>query len=247
MLKKLNDRAAIVTGAASGIGAASARAFAAEGARVLAVDMAPEGLAVLAGEGIATLALDVSEPDAPERMVQAAMARFARLDVVFANAGVARHALAAETTDAAWDLQLAVNLTAPFRLARAAAPHLAKSPAGRILVTSSVMAEGADYGLAAYSASKAGLLGLVRSLALEWGKHGVTANAILPGAIATGMTQGAWDAAPGAADVWAKKAALRRLGAPEDIARVAAFLAGDDAGFITGQAITVDGGLTLRV
>jgi NAD(P)-dependent dehydrogenase (short-subunit alcohol dehydrogenase family) len=247
MSNSLLNRAAIVTGAASGIGAASARAFAAAGAKVLAVDLAPEGLAALAEEGLATLALDVAAPDAPERMVQEALARFSRLDIVFANAGVARHALAAETTDEAWDLQLAVNLTAPFRLARAAAPHVAKSPAGRILVTSSVMGEGTDYGLAAYCASKAGVLGLVRNLALEWGKHGVTVNAILPGAIATGMTRGVWDATPGTAEAWAKKAALRRLGQPEDIARVAAFLASDEAGFITGQAITVDGGLTLRV
>jgi NAD(P)-dependent dehydrogenase (short-subunit alcohol dehydrogenase family) len=109
------------------------------------------------------------------------------------------------------------------------------------------MAEGTNYGLAGYCASKTGVLGLVRTLALEWGKHGVTANAILPGAIATGMTKPLWEAHPEIAELWAKKAALRRVGQPEDVARLAVFLASDAASFITGQAIAVDGGLTLRV
>ena len=171
----------------------------------------------------------------------------APLQALGARLHTANLAEPAEMDDAAWDLQLAVNLSAPFRLARAAAPHLAQSPAGRVLVTASVMAEGTDFGLAGYCASKAGVLGLVRTLALEWGKHGVTANAILPGAIATGMTKPLWEARPEIADVWAKKAAVRRLGQPEDVARLALFLASDAAAFITGQAITVDGGLTLRL
>ena len=243
----LHGRVALVTGAASGIGYAAVEAFIAEGAQVLAVDCNGEGMAPLQALGARLHIADLAEPAAADEAVAAAVAAFGRLDVLFANAGVVRNALAAEMDDAAWDLQLAVNLSAPFRLARAAAPHLAQSPAGRVLVTASVMAEGTDFGLAGYCASKAGVLGLVRTLALEWGKHGVTANAILPGAIATGMTKPLWEARPEIADVWAKKAAVRRLGQPEDVARLALFLASDAAAFITGQAITVDGGLTLRL
>ena len=134
-----------------------------------------------------------------------------------------------------------------FRLCRQAIPLLVKSPAGRIISTASVMAEGTDYGLAAYCASKAGVGGLTRSLALELGKHGVTANYLMPGAIRTGMTGPLWDQRPDVAEIWAKKSVLRRLGEPMDLAKAALFLASDDAGFVTGQGLAVDGGLTLRV
>ena len=109
------------------------------------------------------------------------------------------------------------------------------------------MAEGSGMGLAAYSASKSGVQGFTRALAIELGKYGVTANWLLPGAIRTGMTQGLWDQRPEIADTWANKAVLRRLGEPDDIAKVALFLAGDDSGFVTGQGLCVDGGLSLRV
>lgn len=241
----LADRVAIVTGAASGIGRASAAAMAEAGARVLAVDLPGRGL--LAPAGGALLEQDVVGREAPEAIVAAALARFGRLDILMNNAGVARNALAEATSDADWDLTLAVNLTAPFRLARAAIPHLKASRAGRIINVASVMAEGTDYGLAAYCASKAGVAGLTRTLALELGKSGITANFLLPGAIRTGMTTPLWEARPEVAEVWAKKAALKRLGQPEDLARVAVFLASDAAAFVTGQGLTVDGGLMLRV
>ena len=149
-------------------------------------------------------------------------------------------------SDEAFDHVLAVNLRAVFRLCREAIPFLIQSDHGRIISTSSVMANGTDYGLTAYCASKAGVLGLTRTLALELGKHGVTVNAVLPGAIATGMTKASFDQ-PEIAAVWAKKSVLRRLGQPVDVARVALFLASDDAGFVTGQALAADGGLTLRI
>jgi NAD(P)-dependent dehydrogenase (short-subunit alcohol dehydrogenase family) len=122
-----------------------------------------------------------------------------------------------------------------------------KSQAGRIINIASVTAEGTDYGLAAYCAAKAGVAGLTRTLALELGKHGVTANYLLPGAIRTGMTSPLWNARPEVADIWAKKAVLRRLGEPIDLARAALFLASDDGGFVTGHGLVVDGGLTLRI
>jgi 3-oxoacyl-[acyl-carrier protein] reductase len=244
-LSRLQDRAAIVTGAASGIGRASAELFASEGARVLAVDRPGSDL-TFAHPAIIGLGQDVATDDAPEAIVGAAIKAFGKLDILFNNAGVGANALAANMTDEQWDWVMSINIRAVFRLSRAAIPHLVASPAGRIVSTASVMAQGTDYGLAAYCAAKAGVLGLTRTLALELGKHGVTANAVMPGAIVTGMTQASF-ANPAAAEVWAKKSVLRRLGEPIDVARVALFLASDDGGFVTGQAIAADGGMTLRI
>jgi len=244
-MARLDGRAAIVTGAASGIGRASAELLAQEGARVLAVDRPGSDLA-FETQGVSPLEADVTHDSSPGLVVSSALERFGRLDVLFNNAGVGANALAAQMTDEAWDAVQAVNLRAVFRLCRTAIPHLIQSPAGRIINTASVMAEGTDYGLAAYCASKAGVVGLTRTLALELGRHGVTANAIMPGAIQTGMTAASFARAE-VAEVWAKKSVLRRLGQPIDIARVALFLASDDAGFVTGQAIAADGGLMLRI
>ena len=244
-MDRLKDKIAIVTGAASGIGRASAELFAAEGARVLAVDRPGSDLS-FQGAGITALAADLTEADAPARIIGAVTAAHGGLDILYNNAGVSNSTFAQDMTDEAFDRVLAVNLRAVFRLTREATPLLVRSAAGRILNTASVMALGTDYGLAAYCASKAGVLGLTRTLALELGKHGVTANAILPGAIQTGMTAASF-ARPDVAAVWAKKSVLRRLGQPEDVARVALFLASDDGGFVTGQAIAADGGLTLRI
>lgn len=244
---RLDGRAAIITGAASGIGKASAQLFASEGASVLAIDRPETPIAELHAEHsrISVLEQDVTDDDAPGKIVSTAIERYGRLDILFNNAGISRRAIVGEQTEEDWNLTLSVNLTAQFRLATAAVPHLKESPTGRIVNTASVMARMTDYGLAAYSASKAGVAGMTRALALDLGKFGITANFIEPGAIQTGMTQAAFQDDDIAA-VWAKKAALRRLGEPIDIARAALFLASDDAGFVSGHGLTVDGGLTLR-
>jgi 3-oxoacyl-[acyl-carrier protein] reductase len=247
---RLAGKVAVVTGAASGIGLASAQLFAAEGARVLAVDLPGERLEAAIGAGrvdLVSLGLSITDADAPDRIAAEVRARFGQLDILFNNAGVASSILAANLDDAEWDRVVDVNLRAAFRITRGLIPLLVKSPAGRIINTASVMAQGTDWGLAAYCASKAGLEGLTRTLALELGKQGVTANCILPGAIRTGMTGGLWDARPDVAELWAKKSVLRRLGEPADIARAALFLASDDSAFITGQSLAVDGGLRLRI
>lgn len=246
MAGRLTSRSAIVTGGASGIGQASAALFASEGARVLAVDL-PGKFSDAAPEGVTHFEVDISEDEAPARAIAAAVDAFGGLDILFNNAGISSSALTQEMTDSQFDRTIEVNLRAVFRLSRAAIPHLVKSPAGRIINTASVMAEGTGYGLAAYCASKAGVAGLTRTLALELGKYGITANYLLPGAIRTGMTGALWDARPDVAEIWAKKSVLRRLGAPIDLARAALFLASEDGGFVTGQGLAVDGGLTLRV
>jgi 3-oxoacyl-[acyl-carrier protein] reductase len=230
-MARLAGKAAIITGAGSGIGAAAASL--------------PGRIA--ASPAFTTFEADIAQADAPAAIVAAAIAAFGQLDILFNNAGVASSVPAADLSDEEWDRINNVNLRAVFRLTRAAIPHLVHSPAGRIINTASVMAEGTDYGLAAYCASKAGVGGLTRALALELGKHGVTANYLLPGAIRTGMTSALWDARPDIAEIWARKSVLRRLGAPEDLARAALFLASDDAAFITGQGLAVDGGMRLRI
>jgi len=242
---RLTGRRAIVTGAASGIGRATANLFAEEGAQVLAVDRPGADLAFDNGD-ILTLAQDISLDEAPAAIIGKAIEAFGGLDILYNNAGISHGAPVADTSDEAFDRLVSVNLRAGFRLSREATPHLVASGNGRLIFTASIMARHTDNGLVAYSASKAGVVGMMRTFALELGRHGVTANAILPGAIATGMTAASFERED-VAGLWAKKAALKRLGQPIDIARAALFLASDDGGFVTGQALGVDGGLMLRV
>ncbi len=247
----LSGKIAVITGAASGIGRASAQLFAERGAQVLAVDR-PESAIMEAHAGarnIAPLAQSVADDDAPEKIVAAALEKYGAIDILFTNAGVSGRALAHETTDADWDRIFAVNVRAPFRISRAAIPHLIKRAEekgrARIINTASVMAFDTDIGLASYTSSKHAVAGLTKTLALELGKYKITANYILPGAIQTGMTQASFSD-PFIRGVWEKKAALRRLGQPIDMARAALLLASDDADFITGHGLVADGGLTLR-
>ena len=247
----LTGKFAVITGAASGIGRATAQLFAERGAKVLAVDR-PESAISTAHEGngaIKVLAKSVADDDAPETIVKAALDAYGAIDILFNNAGVSGRSLTHETSDAEWDRQFAVNVRAPFRISRAAIPHLIKRAEekgrARIICTASVMAFDTDIGLCAYTSSKHAVAGLTKTMALELGKYKVTANYILPGAIHTGMTQASF-ADPFIRGVWEKKAALRRLGEPIDMARAALLLASDEADFITGHGLVADGGLTLR-
>ncbi|HET7334759.1 MAG TPA: SDR family NAD(P)-dependent oxidoreductase, partial [Rhizomicrobium sp.] len=222
---RLNNRVAIVTGAASGIGHACAQLFASEGANVLAVDLPDKGMAAAHDNrtNIITLEKNVGDGDAADVIISAAVERFGGIDILMNNAGVSSSTRIEDMSEEIWQNTLNVNLSAQMRLCQRALPHLKKSEAGRIINVASVMAEGTDYGLAAYCASKAGVAGLTRTLALELGKFGITANYLEPGAIATGMTKPLWDARPDVAEIWAKKSALRRLGQPIDLARAALF------------------------
>ncbi len=244
---RLQHKAAIVTGAASGMGRASAVLFAEHGAQVLAVDRPGTDLAGTAKshDAIRVLEADIAEPGAPDRIVAHAVRAFGRLDILMNNAGVSHRAPVEEMQEEDWDRVCAVNVRAQYLLCRAAIPHLKVSGGGRIINVASVMAEATDYGLAAYCASKAGVAGLTRTLALELGRFGITANYIEPGAIQTGMTAKAFSD-PHIAEVWARKSPLKRLGQPIDIARGALFLASDDGGFVTGHGLRIDGGVMLR-
>ncbi len=239
MGERLKDRCAVITGAASGIGHATAELFAREGARVLAVDL--PGVAYrFSTDAIIPFEADVSADDTPARLVEAATARLGGADIVFNNAAIERRAAFVETTDEAWDQMFAVSLRAGFRIARAFVPLLERSEAGRIIATSSMAAVRALSGQTAYAAAKAGMIALTRAMALELGPSGITANVILPGPVVTGITRGM---TAESAAAWTARAPLRRLGVAEDVARVALFFASADSGYVTGQALAVDGGI----
>lgn len=244
---RLEGMRAIVTGAASGIGAATAGLFASEGARVLAVDLPGTGLATThAGQGnIVPFEANIADETAGNEITAAAIERFGGLDILVNNAGTGSNALAEVLPIEEWDRVFAVNIRGMFLLCQAAIPALRDSGRGRIVNVASVMAERTDYGLSAYAASKAGVAGLTRTLALELGKFGITANYILPGAIYTGMTRQNFDQ-DNIRQVWERKSPLKRLGQGIDIARGILFLASEDGGFVTGHGLVIDGGLTLR-
>jgi 3-oxoacyl-[acyl-carrier protein] reductase len=250
-LHRLAHKVAVVTGAASGIGEATARLFAHEGATVIAVDRPTSAIMTVHASvpRIVPLAADVTDADAPAAIVGAALAAGGELDILFNNAGVSGRSLVEDYTDAMWARQFEVNVGAMFRICREAIPHLRRRAAvtgrARIVNTASVMAERTDVGLAGYVASKHAVAGLSKTLALELGKWGITVNYLLPGAILTGMTHEAF-ADEHVRQVWEKKAALRRLGTPMDMARAVLLLVGDEADFITGHGLVADGGLTLR-
>ncbi len=229
---RLAGRVALVTGAGSGIGAACAARLEADGAKVLTVDRAGD---------VARIA-DVTTPGISEVLVGETLARFGGLDILVPCAGIsAFHALEGHS-DAFWDDTLAVNVTAVFRLIRAAVAPLKASGRGRIITIGSTLSRFGGAGLVAYGASKHAVLGLTRSAACELGPFGITVNCLQPGAIDTPMTAPAFTAMPEFKSYWEKKAALGRLGQPADIADVIAFLASDDARFMSGQGFFVDGG-----
>jgi NAD(P)-dependent dehydrogenase (short-subunit alcohol dehydrogenase family) len=236
-MSRLNGRKALVTGAASGIGAATVARLLADGATVLACDISGEGMA-----GTFNHVANLADPQAIALLAAAAESQLGGLDILVNNAGVCPVGTLEDLTDDQWQFGLDVNLLAPARLAKACLPLLKASPAGRVINTGSILSRYGDAGLGAYAASKHAILGFTRSLAMELGPYGVTVNCVQPGCIVTGMTRGMLENGA-AAEYYREKSALKRLGQPEDIADVIAFLASDDARFITGQGIIADGGV----
>jgi 3-oxoacyl-[acyl-carrier protein] reductase len=251
----LDDRVALVTGAASGIGAATARVLAEAGADVVAGwypadphDVEPTRAAVeAAGRRCRVVEVDVSDTSSVDAMVDGAVAELGRLDVVVANAAIARDVPSPELDDERWNALLQVDLAGVFRCFRAAMPHMIEAGWGRLLATSSIA--GAFQGWAShahYTTAKAGLVGLVRTLAVELGPHGITANAIAPGLIETPQSLDPVNSlGPDGVRDFAPSVPVGRVGEPDDIAHAFLFLASEEASYVNGQVLLVDGGVSL--
>jgi len=242
-LLSLRGRVALITGAARGIGAATARAFADAGARVALLDREAEELEAVAREtGGAAFPADVTDDAAVRRAVGDVVARWGRLDILVNNAGIVRDAALADVKDEDWAATLDVNLRAAMLCARAAVPHMKAAGFGRILSATSIVARTGNYGQTAYAASKAGIIGLTRAWARELGPKGITANAVAPGFIDTDMVKTV--PAKVMADLLSRTPA-GRMGRPEEVANVYLFLASELASFVNGAVVGVDGGLLL--
>ena len=237
-----NQPLALVTGAARGIGAAIVTRLLRDGLRVLAIDRDEEGLAALAARhgSIATCAFDLARIDATPEFLAGLVQTHGVPARLALNAGVWPGGPIAQMTDEVWNLNFAVNVSSPFAFMRALAPEMAKAGGGAIVCTGSRNAYRSSINNAAYDASKAALLGLVRTAAGEFAADKIRVNSVSPGVVATPATPDIEESLFKAA--YLKQIPLDRYGAPEDIAAVCAFLLSDDAGFLTGQDIIVDGG-----
>jgi len=252
MGKRLEGKVAIVTGASSGIGYASALLFAAEGAKLVVgarraseLDRLVTEINAAGGEAVA-LAGDVRSEDYARGLVDLAVKRYGRLDVAFNNAGTLGEGGASTgVSEAGWNDALAVNLTGSFLGAKHQIAQMLKNGGGSVIFTSTFVGYTAAFpGVAAYAASKSGLIGLTQALAAEYGPQGVRVNAILPGAVDTAMYRDMNDT-PESQSFITNLHALKRVAKPEELARSVLYLASDDASFVTGTASLVDGGVSI--
>lgn len=245
---RLQNKVAVITGGSSGIGKATAIRFAAEGAHIAIWDVARERGEALAAElnqgGVKAHFFEVNTADvaAVTAATEGTMAALGRIDILINNAGITRDATLMKMTHEQWDQVIDINLTGVFNCTKAIAPLMVAQGSGRIINTSSVVGLYGNFGQTNYAATKAGVIGMSKVWAKELGRKGITVNAVAPGFIATEMVA----AMP--AEVIAKmaeKVPVARLGAPEEIASAYVFLASDEAAYINGTTISVDGGITL--
>jgi len=255
-MNRLSDRVAIVTGGAMGIGGATARRLAEEGARVLVVDVnaeaASRNVATIRGNnGVAEeMMSDVGTEDGVRAMVDRALNTWGKLDIVVNNAyaGVGGPKVdAIGVTEAAWDRGMDIGLKAMFRAAKYAVPHMRQAGGGSIVNLSSVHGLLGAPGSLVYETLKAGVIGLTRQLAVEYGPNGIRVNAICPGHIVTERLEEMWRDHQDALRFFVEQYPVRRTGTPVDIANAIVFLCSDEASFITGHALVVDGGLSIQL
>lgn len=244
-MKRFEGKVVIVTGASSGIGEATAKRFSSEGADVVIAARRADKLEALAktmdaGNRTLVQVTDVRDESAVRAMINAALLHYGRLDVLVNNAGVALTGPAGETTDETWRAVLSTNLDGSFLCARAALPALLASK-GCIVNTASVSGLGGDWAMSAYNASKGAVVNLTRSMAMDYGRQGVRVNAVCPGLTMTEMTADMKDDEAAMAK-FCERIPMGRAAQPSEIAAVIAFLASDDASFVNGALLPVDGG-----
>jgi len=244
---RLKDRVAIITGAGRGIGRGTALLFSQEGAKVAVCDIIDEGEQVAdeirRNGGEATfIKTDVTDREQVQRMVEAVIEKFGRIDILINNAGVLRDAQLLKLSEEDWDLVINVNLKGVFNVTQAVAPTMIAQGKGKIVNVASVVALYGNFGQTNYVASKAGVIGLTKVWARELGRKGINVNAIAPGFIQTEMTAGVPEKI---LEIMREKTPLGRLGTPQDVANAYLFLASDEANFINGAVLSVDGGLVV--
>jgi 3-oxoacyl-[acyl-carrier protein] reductase len=241
----LTGKSALITGASGGIGGAIARALHAQGATVAISGTRRDALDALAGElsgRVHVLACDLADKDAVEALVPSCEQAMGKLDILVANAGITRDNLLVQLNDQAWDDVIALNLTATFRLARAAVKTMMRRRHGRIIGITSVVGVTGNPGQVNYTAAKAGMIGMIKSIAQEYAKRGVTANCIAPGFIATAMTDKLNDKQR---EAILARVPAGRLGSGGDVAAAAVYLASDEAAYVTGQTLHINGGMAM--
>ena len=241
----LSQKIVIVTGASRGIGRGIAEVLAARGAHVVAAARGENAAATVAairdaGGNAEAVSLDVTDTTSVENLIEGVVARHGRIDILVNNAGIVRDQLMLRMKREEWDDVIATNLTAAFTCVHAAIKPMIKRRAGRIISISSVVGQMGNPGQANYAASKAGLIGFSKALAREVASRNITVNVVAPGLIDTDMTKTVADRAQ--AD-WASLIPLQRLGTPQDVASAVCFLASDEAAYITGQVLAVNGGM----
>lgn len=249
-MKLLDGKVAIITGAARGIGYAIAQTFAAQGARIAITDLniteetqkQCEALAQEHATEVKAYAGNAADFDACHALVDEVVKDFGRVDILINNAGITKDGLLMRMTEAQWDAVITVNLKSAFNMAHAVAPVMMKNRFGSIVNMSSVVGVSGNAGQANYSASKAGMIGLAKSLAKELGSRNIRANCIAPGFIITDMTA---QLSEEVKKQWAAQIPLRRGGTPQDVANLALFLASDLSQYVTGQVITCCGGMNM--
>jgi NAD(P)-dependent dehydrogenase (short-subunit alcohol dehydrogenase family) len=246
---RLENKVALITGGGSGIGEATAVLFASEGAKIVVADLNSEHAERVAnkikesgGDALA-VKVDIANKDDVDKMVEDAKAKFNKIDILVNNAGINKDAFAAKMKEEQWDAVITVNLKGTFLCCQAVQGVMAEGGGGKIINTSSIGALG-NMGQANYSASKAGVIGLTKTLALEFARSKINVNCVAPGATKTPMTEGI---PPEIVEKLVKKIPLRRFAEPDEIAKVHLFLASDESNYITGQIVFVDGGISVGI